>query len=142
MSWSDGDASQTMNLLPESRKRLIQSYADIKNGDDLEQAIRNYYTVTTASSLIPNPRVEADGEAYGRVARSGGHQTTFLGVWKHPTKGGRWFKYVNQWGLGWGKRGMCWLPESDILSMIRDGGETYVFSQWNGFPAQTFKWSV
>lgn len=142
MSWSDGDAEQTMNLLPKSRKHLVKSTADITTTDQLEQAIRNLYPCTNASSLIPNPRVEADGEAYGRVARSGGHQTTFLGVWRHPTKGKRFFKYQNQWGLGWGKNSACWIPDEDAQAIINNGRETYAFSQFEGFPSQTFKWSA
>lgn len=135
-SWSDGDAQQTMNLLPESRRHLTKTTADIRTTDQLEQAIRNLYPCTNASSLIPNPTVAADGEAYGRVARSGGHQTTFLGVWKHPTKGGRWFKYVNQWGLRWGKKGACWIPDADAQAIINNGQETYAFSQRDGYPSQ------
>lgn len=140
-SWSDGDAPQTMSLLPESRKHVVRQTAPCQTADDVEQAIRNYYPVTNASSLIPSPRVEDDGEAYGRVSRGGGHQTTFLGVWRHPKKGGRWFKYQNQWGLGWGKAGACWIPEADVEAIIRNGEETYAFSQFTDFPAQTLDWS-
>ena len=136
-SWSDGDAKQTMDLLSESRKHPCQTVAQIRNTDELEAGIRNLYPATNASSLIPNMRVESDGEAYGRVARSGGHQTTFLGVWRHPVKGKRFFKYVNQWGLNWGKNGMGWIPDEDTQAIINDGEETYLFSSLQGFPAQT-----
>lgn len=139
-SWSDGDAQQTMNLLPESRLHLVKTVAPVTNTDELEQGIRNYFPATNATDLIPNTHVEADGEAYGRVSHQGGHQTTFQGVWRHPTKGKRFFLYVNQWGLDWGKRGKCWIPDEDALAIIRDGEETYLFSQFQGFPAATFTW--
>lgn len=135
LSWSDGDAQQTMDLLGESRKHLVKTVGDCKNADDVEQAIRSWYPCTNASSLIPNARVESDGEAYGRVSRSGGHQTTFMGVWRHPIKGKRYFKYTNQWGWNWGKKGSCWIPEEDVNAIIRNGGETYAFSDVEGFPA-------
>lgn len=141
IAWSDGDSQRILDLLTDGRKHLIGTTADISTTDDLEQAIRNLYPCTNASSLIPNPRVEADGEAYGRVARGGGHQTAFLGVWNHPSKGGRWFKYQNQWGLNWGKAGACWIPDADAQAIINNGRETYAFSQFSGFPAQSIDWT-
>lgn len=142
LSWSDGGARQTLDRLAESRKYLVKSTADCRSADDVEQAVRNGYPVTTASVLIPSPRVEDDGEAYGRVSRQGGHQTCYLGVWRHPRKGKRFFKYVNQWGLRWGKQGACWVPEEDVEAAIRDGRETYAFSQFNGFPSQKLDWLI
>jgi len=135
LSWSDGDAQQTMNLLPESRKRIIKTVSQVRTTDELAAGIRNYYPATNASMLIPNPNVESDGEAYGRVSRQGGHQTTFLGVWDHPTKGSRYFKYVNQWSTRWGKNGACWIPDRDAQSIINEG-ETFLFSQYDGYLAQ------
>jgi hypothetical protein len=139
MVFSDGDAQNITALLPESRKHLIQTVTQINTTDELEAGIRRLYPATNASSLIPNPTIEADGEAYGRVARSGGHQTTFLGVWRHPTKG-LLFKYVNQWSTRWGKKGACWIPASDAQAIINNGRETYLFSQYNGYPAQLLDW--
>ena len=137
VSWSDGDAAQTIKLLPDSRKHLIQTVSSLQRVDDVEQSIRNLYPVTIACSLIPAPKIVEEGFAFGRVARGGGHQTTLLGVQSHP-KYGLVFKYVNQWGLRWGYNGTCWIPASDVTSMIRDGEECYAFSQYQGFPAQTF----
>lgn len=138
-SWSDGDAQQTLDLLPESRKHLVGTVSQVRNTDELEQGIRNLYPATNASSLIPNVTIGDDGEAYGKVARSGGHQTTFLGVWKHPSKG-RLFKYVNQWSTRWGKKGACWIPDSDAQAIINDGQETFLFSQYQGYPVQSLDW--
>lgn len=138
-AWSDG-GSIDQKWLDQSRKHLVKQVSQMQSADDVEQAIRNLYPCTNASSLIPNPRMEG-GEAFGRVARAGGHQTSFLGVWRHPTKG-RHFKYVNQWGLGWGKDGACWIPESDVNAIVRDGEETYAFSQFDGFPSQKISWLI
>lgn len=142
IEWSDGGAQKVINLLTSGRKHLVGSTAPMNSADEVEQAIRSGYPCTDASSLIPNPVIAADGEAYGRVARAGGHQTSIQGVWNHPSKGGRWFKYVNQWSTRWGKLGCCWIPESDMEAIIRDGRETYAFSQFNGFPIQKLDWFV
>lgn len=142
LDWSDGNAEHVTRLLSASRKHLVKSVAPCKSAGDVEQAIRNNYPVTTASSLIPNFVVESDGEAYGQVSRSGGHQTCFLGVWNHPVKGKKYFKYVNQWSRRWAKNGAVWIPEDNVDRMIQDGRETYAFSQFAGFPAQTVDWYV
>lgn len=138
IAYSDGDAQNIMALLPDSRKHPIKTASLLKITDELEAGIRNYYPATNASSLIPNPRVESDGEAYGRVARSGGHQTTFQGVWLHPTKG-RLFKYVNQWSTRWGKNGSCWISDADAQAILREN-ESYLFSQYEGYLVQTLDW--
>lgn len=76
-SWSDGDAEQTMRLLPESRKHLVQSTAACKSADDVRDAIRNYYPVTIASSwggLMKCPTQGNPPVLMSRRTGSWGHQ--------------------------------------------------------------------
>lgn len=139
IGWSDGDAPNIVAQLPISRQRKCREVNPVRTTDEVEQSIRSLCPLTTASTLIPDPRIEADGEAYGRVSRSGGHQTSIMGVWRHPQKG-LLFKYQNQWGLNWGKRSACWIPAADLQAMIDDGEETYSFKYHDGTLASKFSW--
>lgn len=151
MSWSDGDAAQAMNLLPVAQKHLIKTVAKLKSSDDVRAAICAGYPVTEASMYGFNPRVEGEGSDAVLVGRRGprwSHQMSFHGWWEHP-KLGELFWLQNQWGLNahgrdpsGGPLGGVWVPKSDVDWLIRDGDECFAFSQFDGFPAQTFEWGA
>ena len=97
-----------------------------------------------------NPRVEGEGADAVLVGRRGprwSHQMSILAWWEHP-KLGELFWIQNQWGLNahgkdpsGGPPGGVWVPKVDVDWLIRDGDECFAFSQFDGFPAQTFSWS-
>jgi hypothetical protein len=143
LAWSDGDASQTMNLLPESRKFLIKTAAKCKDANDVWEAITNGYPCTCASMYAHDGgRVQGEGKDACLLARRSGswsHQMSILARWQHP-KFGRIFWLMNQWGLR--AHGICptgmppggvWITEADVNWICRD--ECYTFSGNNGFPA-------
>lgn len=147
-SWSDGDASQSMNLLPASRKHLVKTTAQCQSGADVRQAILNGYPVTVAS-MYAHDGGRVQGTPACLLARRSGswsHQMSILAAWKHPQFG--WIYWLhNQWGLR--AHGICptgappggvWITEADVDWICRD--EAFAFSQFDGFPAQTFSWLV
>jgi hypothetical protein len=141
MSWSDGDASQTMNLLPESRKHLVKTTAQCKSSDDVREALKNGYPCTAASMYAHDGGKVQGDPACLLATRQGSwsHQMSLQGWWLHP-QFGELFWLHNQWGLK--AHGICptgappggvWIKKSDVDWICRD--EVYAFSQFDGFPA-------
>lgn len=143
MSWSDGDASQTMNLLPTSRTHLVKTTAQCRNGDDVREAIKNGYPCTCASMYAHDGgRVQGSGKDACLLARRSGswsHQMSLQAWWLHP-QFGELFWLMNQWGLR--AHGICptgappggvWITKADVDWICRD--EVFAFSQFQGFPA-------
>jgi hypothetical protein len=132
MSWSDGDAKQTMDLLPESRKHLVQTAA---------------YPVTIASSWGGRMECPTKGDPpvlLNEHSGSWSHQMSVQNWWDHPTLG-EIFWVQNQWGdahghdPAGGPAGGFWVVKNDIDWICRNG-EVYAFSQFNGYPAQDIAW--
>ena len=150
MSWSDGDARQSIDMLPEARKHLIKTTAKLNSADDVRAAIRDgKYPVTQASMYGFNARVEGEGQDAVLIGRRGprwAHQMSIHGWWEHP-KFGELFWMQNQWGLNahgtdpsGGPLGGVWIPKNDVDWLINDGDECFAFSQFSGFPSQQFSW--
>lgn len=141
LSWSDGDARQTLDLLPESRKHLVKSCAQIKSADDAREAICNGYPFGFCGDwggLMQCP--VQDGVLLNRRASTWNHQQSCHGWWDHPTHG-EIFYVLNQWGLD--THGRCptgappggyWVKRADMEYQTRNG-DCFVPSQFNGFPA-------
>lgn len=143
MSWSDGDAAQTMNLLPESRKHLVKTTAQCRDYNDVREAIKAGYPCTAASMYAHDGgKVQGDGADACLLARRQGswsHQMSILAWWLHP-RFGELFWLMNQWGLR--AHGICptgappggvWITKDDVNYICRD--EVFAFSQFEGFPA-------
>jgi hypothetical protein len=143
LKWSDGDAQDTMNLLPESRKYLIKTAAKCRDANDVWDALTNGYPCTAASMYAHDGgKVTGSGKDACLLARKQGswsHQMSVLARWLHPQHG-RLFWLMNQWGLR--AHGICpsgmppggvWITEADMTWICRD--EVYAFSAYNGFPA-------
>lgn len=144
MSWSDGDAQQTLNLLPESRKYVVKTVAPVKDADGVRESIRNLYPCTIAcGKLVQRGRVQGTKQpvSLGTIDGRGGHQTSILGWMDHPDFG-ELFLYVNQWGFIYpddpcgAPRVGVWINKRDMNSICAED-EVYSFSQHNGYPAQT-----
>ncbi len=141
MSWSDGDASQTMALLPESRKHPIKTTAACADANDVREAIVNGFPCT-AASMYAHDGGRVQGSPPILLARKSGswsHQMSIQAWLKHP-QFGELFYLMNQWGLDahgqdpfGGPPGGVWITASDVSWICRD--EVYAFSQFDGFPA-------
>jgi hypothetical protein len=141
-SWSDGDAQQTMDLLPQSKKHLVKSVAKCKDHNDVREAIINGYPVTIASGWGGLMKCPTEGDPPVLLSKRTGswsHQMSVQAWWDHPTLG-EIFWIHNQWGLE--THGRCpsgapgggfWVKKAEIDWICRD--EAYAFSQFDGFPA-------
>lgn len=146
ISWSDGDARQTMELLERSRKFLVGTTAECSNADNVRDAIVNGYPVTIASNwggLMKCP-IEG-GVLLNRRATSWAHQMSVHSWWDHSELG-EIFWIQNQWGRkthgddpAGGPGGGFWVKKAEIESICRNG-EVFAFSGFHGFPAQRIEW--
>jgi hypothetical protein len=144
LAWSDGGAIPR-EWLEKARHRIVRTTAPCRSSADVKAAIQNYYPCTVACGRYANPRNAriVEGVTLGKFDASGGHQTTYLGYYLHPSLGPL-FWYENQWGHQYptdpitGLRTGCWLKASDVDWSCRD--EVFAFSQFDGFPAQTFEY--
>jgi hypothetical protein len=148
MKWSNGLAID-QKWIPEGAKNLVKSTAEIKSSAQARDAIRNYYPVTFANNNFCEPnnaRVQGSSAPVlvGDLDARGGHQTSLQAVWDHPELGVL-FWYQNQWGNAYkgdpatGRKDGCWIKAATVDKAIRSlDAEVYAFSQFDGFPAQSF----
>lgn len=153
LAWSDGGAVAQKWL--DLAKANTVSSAEIKTTQELASSIANLCPVTTASMKWCQPGTEklvGSGEnavVIGRRTGTGGHQTSVLGVWKHPSEGLLFWRQ-NNWGdnaykvdpstgLGSG----YWSPENEEQAALNEGGaEYFAFSGPMGFITQEPTWRV
>lgn len=144
-SWSDGDAQQSMSLLPKARERLFKSVARCRSADDVIAALANGYCCTQASmfgtrTMVPSPK----GNPAVRIASWDGswaHQMFVDEFWDHPTEG-ELFRVPNNWGptahgspTGDEPPGGFYLRKPD-MNRICTSGEVFAFSAFVGFPSR------
>lgn len=151
MQWSDG-AKISNKYLEVSRKHIVKTAAKIKNSEEAKAALRNYYPLTCASmfgtaNLVPPTKGTPPVRLAPRTD-SWGHQMCCIGWLNHPELGDL-FYILNSWGPDvHGKPagsfneppGGFWITAKDMDFMARD--EVFAFSQFDGFPAQTFSWLI
>jgi hypothetical protein len=149
LQWSDGEAiSQTW--LEKSRKHIVKTTAQCRDADQVRDAIRNYYPVTIASDWGGQMRVGPSGTPevlLNRRVTTWMHQMCVIGWWDHPTHG-EIFCVLNSWGPNaHGKPpddsppGSFWVKKADMEYIARQG-DTFAFSQFDGFPSQTLTWYI
>jgi hypothetical protein len=148
LSWSDGDAQQTLELLPLSREHLVKTTAECHSADDVREAICNGYPVTLASNWGGLMECEITGNPpvlLNRRATSWAHQMSGENWWDHPSLK-EIFWIHNQWGKrahgidpAGGPAGGFWITAKEMDSICRNG-EVFAFSQFAGFPAQKIPW--
>jgi hypothetical protein len=149
-SWSDGDAQQTLTLLPQSRLHVFQATTPCKSADDCRLALLADTPITIAWNDYADPSTAKtqNGKVTIRFSNRGGHQTTLLG-WCEDPDGSEWFYYCNQWGYIYPQDPLTglkiggWLPKSqvDMVCKNRDG-EVFAFFGWQGLPPDTFSWGL
>lgn len=147
MSWSDGDAQQTMSLLDSSRKHLVKTTAQCQSADDVRDAIRNGYPCTCAS-MYAHDGGRVQGTPAVLLARRQGqwsHQMSIVAWMLHP-QFGELFYLMNQWGKKahgsdpyGAPAGGVWITKADMDWICRDEREVYTFSGLFGFPAREVK---
>jgi hypothetical protein len=153
LRWSNG-AAFSPDVMTLAKRNLVQTTAPVKSAADARTALRNGYPLTFASPWFMTPGAErahgsgADACVVGALSSSGGHQTSILATWDHPTAG-LLFWNENQWGTStyracpkMGRGSGCWMTEKDMDRVCRSSqGEVFAFSQYQGFPAQSLPWA-
>jgi hypothetical protein len=146
LEWSDG-ARIPESFLVESRKYPIKTVANIRSTDEAWEAASNYYGMTIASNWGGQMKCPGvDGVLLNTRSGTWMHQMAVLGRKRHSRLGKLWY-VKNSWGPGvhgldpaGGPPGGFWINERDMADIVRQG-ECFAFSQFQGFPAQSFKWS-
>lgn len=150
--WSDG-AKIDQKWLSLSRKHLLKSTAQVKSAQQVRQALLNYYPCTIASDWggQMTPAVQGDPPVrLNKRADTWQHQMCVIGTVNHPQFG--WIYYIlNSWGVdahgqppsnGYGEPpGGFWVKEGDMDYIARQG-DSFAFSQFDGFPAQRLDWTI
>lgn len=129
-------------FVSQGKQHLIHSAAEIHSFDDLVAAINNGYACPTASNV--GYSMEASSDGFHRQSTSWSHQMCFVGVGFKPEP---YAVIVNNWGDCHGHLkdfddpnfqlpvGCLRVRQKDAEKHIR-AGETYAYSQFDGFPAQ------
>ena len=152
LAWSDGAAIEA-KWLSMSRKHLLRSTAQVKSALQVRQALLNYYPVTIASNWGGQMTPPVQGTPPVRLnkrADTWQHQMCVIGTVNHPQFG--WIYYIlNSWGVnahgqppanGYGEPpGGFWVREADMDYIARQG-DSFAFSQFQGFPAQKLSWEI
>jgi hypothetical protein len=122
------------------KQHLIKSYSRMRNADDLWMAISNGYPVTIASNKGYEMRTrQKDGKSWFVGNDSWPHQTYINSVDTRPTL---CFLITNSWGDDVhgpqldGPPGSGWITAEQFDTMLRQDGEAYALSQFDGFVAQ------
>lgn len=147
LRWSDG-AAISNDWLEKSRKHLVKTTAKVTSGSQVAEALQNGYPVTIASNWGGQMQCRTEGDPPVLMNRRTGtwmHQMCVLGWWDHPSLG-EIFYILNSWSPG--AHGKCpsgapeggfWVKKSDMDFITRQG-DSFAFSQFNGFPSQTIPW--
>jgi hypothetical protein len=141
--WSDGDSIPS-KFIELGKQNLVKSAAQVNNSQDVWNALANGYPCTIASNWGGQMQPKAAGSPAVLLSRRvtvWQHQMCVIGIWNHPTLG-RIFCILNSWGPAiHGKPvddsppGSFWVLEDDIDYIVRQG-DSFAFSQFDGFPAQ------
>lgn len=124
----------------------VRTVAQCKRADDVAAAIRNGYGCTCASMWGGRMQCQATSDPpvlLNQRVTEWAHQQAIIGWWEHP-KLGEIFYIQNSWGNphgddpAGGPPGGYWVKKADVDWMCRD--EVYVFSAFDGFPAQMINW--
>lgn len=147
VSWSDGDAKQTIECKDLGLLHLIGKAVPIKNADEGKAALANGYPLTQASNFgTRGPKKTGNPEVMlAKWDGSWSHQTYIDEAWDHPSLG-----LIFRWGNNWGKtahgaptQGEPWggfYIEASTFDQICKGREVFAFSGFSGFKVRSIDW--
>ena len=132
--------------ITEGKTHLIKTTANLRNTDNVRDALVNKYGVTCASNWggQMKPGV-TNGVLLNRRVTTWNHQMSVSAYWDHPDLG-EIFWIQNSWG--WNCHGICpsgapgggfWVRKAD-MQFICDQGEVFAYSQFDGYPADMIPW--
>lgn len=141
--WMNGAPSEVQ---PEASKHLIKTTAQVRTTDELRDGLINKYPATCASDFggAMQPPVR-EGVLLNSHQDTWNHQMMVCGWWDHPVLGEIYY-IQNSWNQR--AHGKCpsgaplggfWILKKDMQYII-DQGETFLISQFDGFPADMIPW--
>lgn len=146
-SWGRRGAEQ--KWVTEGVKHLVKTTALISSADRAAEALQNGYPITIASNwgghmddvpLAGTPQVRLNKRVTTWM-----HQMCVIGWWDHPTL--KEIYYVqNSWSarrhgtpVNGEPPGGFWIDKNNMNYILRQG-DSYAFSTFDGFPADTIPW--
>jgi hypothetical protein len=138
-SWgSKGPPSHFIDI---GKNHLIQTIAKVTTYESVRDALVNGYPVTVASNRgFKMTGTVSDGKLWGTASGNWAHQMCFIGVDDDSKRPGCYV--LNSWGVNaHGKpaddapRGGFWVDADVVASMVKQG-DSFAFSQFDGFPEQ------
>lgn len=141
-TWSQGRRIDP-KYLAAAKPHLVKSTAQCRTTDDVRDGLKNYYSIAHASNWGGGMQCRTKGTKDPVLMNSRqttwNHQMSCQGWWDHPELG-EIFYILNQWGLN--AHGTCpsgapkggfWISKADMQDIVSQG-ETFAFSQFDGFP--------
>jgi hypothetical protein len=141
-----GQSGCPADLLPIAAKTKVGTTTQIQSADEAAKAIQQGYGIAVCSNQ--GFARQRDKEGFCRPQGQWAHCMAILGVQFGERKG---FFIANSWGddyftgpMGKGDGPRCgfWADWSVVDRMIRNGGDTWAFSDADGFPARQINWRV
>ena len=141
-----GNEGCPADLLPIAAKTKVGTTTQIQSADEAAKAIQQGYGIAVCSNQGFSRQRDKDG--FCRPQGSWAHCMAILGVQFGERKG---FFIANSWGddyftgpMGKGDGPRCgfWADWATVDRMIRSGGDTWAFSDADGFPARQINWRV
>jgi len=133
-------------LEPMSREHLVRSTSLVTTYEAARDAIANGYPIAVCSMQGFLPRRDSDG--FARPSGTWAHCMMFCAVDDSHRRPG--LLCVNSWGPNWisgPKRhsqpdGSFWVDADVADNMLRRNPDSYLVSQYEGYPRQDSKWLV
>jgi len=144
MAWNCGPPREFYSI---AKEHPLRTFAQVNSADDVRDAICNGYPVTIASNWggLMRPPTKG-GRLVNRRADSWGHQMVIIG---YDGAGNTPYWYIlNSWGENAhgappddAPPGGFWVGEQDVTYIVRQG-DSWAYSQFEGFPEQDLDFSV
>jgi hypothetical protein len=144
-SWSPNGSALHSKWNAEALKNPVRTVAQASNADDVSAGLRNGYPATCASMWGGRMKCSVtEGVLLNERVDQWAHQMCCIGWQEHP-KLGELYYILNSWGNphgtdpDGGPPGGFWIKKADMEFMCRD--EVFIFSNFDGFPAQQLDWA-
>ena len=139
-----GNRGAPSKWIPEGQKHLVKTVAQIRSIGEARQALLNNYPLTIASDwggmmdppLKGTPQVRLNSRVDTWM-----HQMMISNIWIHPSLGDIYY-IQNSWSASTHGRGPnneplggFWVLAKELEYIIRQG-ETFAFSEYDGFPSK------
>ncbi len=137
-TWCPNNVPQA--LLDQIKERVFATASLVKTVEELRDALANGYGAAECSSLLPTGK--RDSKGFDKWGGSGGHCQAIGGC--DDRDGNMDFLWINSWGRyeSGGQPDFGPIPDSaymlkaETMQKVLNANSTYVFSNFDGFPAQ------